>query len=72
MKDESGKPQFKPKSDHSLCLSNERSFKFEQSINDIKWLFIGIKANNISYLSFKSHRNFSELKSIYVKKERGL
>ncbi|MFK0569728.1 RNA-guided endonuclease InsQ/TnpB family protein, partial [Endozoicomonas sp.] len=34
-------------------------------------LFIGTKNNNIGYLSFKSHRRFSEPKSIYIRKEAG-
>lgn len=72
IKGECGKPTFKPKSDRgSIHLTNE-VFKFECSSDGIIRLFIGIKTNNIGYLSFKSHRYFSEPKSIYIKKERGL
>jgi putative transposase len=47
-------------------------FKFEQCSDGVTRLFIGTKTNNIGYLSFKSHRKFSEPKSIFIKKERGL
>ena len=72
MKGECGKPKFKPKSDQgSIHLTNE-VFNFECCSDGVTRLFIGTKTNNIGYLSFKSHRNFSEPKSIYIKKYRGL
>jgi putative transposase len=72
MKGDCGKPKFKAKSDRgSIHLTNE-VFKFERGSDGVTRLFIGTKTNNIGYLSFKSHRNFSEPKSVYIKKERGL
>jgi putative transposase len=72
MKGECGKPKFKPKSDRGSIHLTSEVFNFECCSDGVTRLFIGTKTNNIGYLSFKSHRHFSEPKSIYIKKERGL
>ncbi len=72
MKGDCGKLKLKSKSNSgSIYLTNE-VFKFEYCSDGVTRLFIGTKTNNIGYLSFKSHRNFSEPKLIYVKKKRGV
>jgi putative transposase len=72
MKGECGKPKFKPKSDCGSIHLTSEVFNFECCSDGVTRLFIGTKTNNTGYLSFKSHRHFSEPKSIYIKKERGL
>lgn len=72
MKGECGKPKIKPKSDRGAVHLTKEVFKFMQCDDGVTRLFIGTKTNNIGYLSFKSHRNFNEPKSIYIKKARGI
>ncbi|MFK0571818.1 hypothetical protein [Endozoicomonas sp.] len=54
----------------SIYLTKE-VFRFDVCDDGVTRLFIGTKTNNIGYLSFKSHRRFTEPKSIYIRKEAG-
>ncbi len=72
MKGECGKPKFKSKSDRGSVHLTKEVFKFVKCDDGVTRLFIGTKTNNIGFLSFKAHSKFTEPKSIYIKKERGL
>jgi len=66
-----GKPHIKPKRDVGSIHVTKELFRFEKCEDGVIRLFIGSKTNNIGYLSIKTHRNFKEPKSIYIKKKNG-
>ena len=71
MKGLCGKPKRKSKSDKGSVYLTKELFRFDVCDDGVTRLFIGTKTNNIGYLSFKSHRQFNEPKSIYIRKEAG-
>ncbi|MCW7554764.1 transposase [Endozoicomonas gorgoniicola] len=71
MKGICGKPKRKPKTDKGSVYLTKELFRFDVCEDGVTRLFIGTKTNNIGYLSFKSHRQFDEPKSIYIRKEAG-
>ena len=71
MKGLCGKPKKKSKTDKGSIYLTKELFRLDVCEDGVTRLFIGTKTNNIGYLSFKSHRRFSEPKSIYIRKEIG-
>jgi putative transposase len=71
LKGNCGRPQKKKKSDGGSIWLTSELFKFDIGPNGKKRLFIGSKTNNIGYLDFIAHRDFSEPKSIRIKQQRG-
>jgi putative transposase len=65
-----GRPKKKKKSDGGSIWLTSELFRFEPC-GAKKRLFIGSKTNNIGYLDFVSHRDFSEAKSIRIKQKNG-
>lgn len=71
MKGECGRPRRKPKTDQGSIYLTREVFRFDRCADGNLRLFIGIKSNNIGYLSFKAHAKFEIPNSLYVRKERG-
>ena len=71
MKGLCGKPKRKPKTDKGSIYLTRELFRFDVCEDGVTRLFVGTKTNNIGYLSFKSHRQFNEPKSLYIRKEAG-
>lgn len=71
MKGICGRPHRKPKTDKGSIHVTRELFRFDVCPDGVTRLFIGSKKNNIGYLSFKSHRSYSEPKSLYIRKEAG-
>ena len=71
MKGECGRPRRKPKTDQGSIYLTREVFRFDRCADGNLRLFIGIKNNNIGYLSFKAHAKFEIPNSLYVRKERG-
>lgn len=71
MKGECGRPRRKPKTDQGSIYLTREVFRFDRCADGNLRLFIGIKNNNIGYLSFRAHAKFEIPNSLYVRKERG-
>ena len=71
IKGQCGKPKRKIKSDRGSIHLTRELFRFEVCADGVTRLWIGSKTNNIGYLSFKKHGQFSLPNSLYIKKERG-
>jgi putative transposase len=71
MKGICGRPKRKAKRDIGSMYLTREVFRFDTCEDGNTRLFIGTKTNNIGYLSFKRHANFSIPNSLYIRKERG-
>jgi putative transposase len=66
-----GRPKKKKKSDGGSIWLTSELFRFDSGPDGKKRLFVGTKTNNIGYLDFIAHRDFSDPKSIHIKQRQG-
>ncbi|OPZ24277.1 MAG: putative transposase DNA-binding domain protein [bacterium ADurb.BinA186] len=71
LKGHCGCPRKKKKSDGGSIWLTSELFRFDSGPDGKKRLFIGTKTNNIGYLDFICHRDFTEPKSIRIKQKHG-